>query len=153
MSMSLGLLIHSSNRILAGRKRGALLAASAFQFRPSRTNHHRSGVSLSLDSAHGATRRRILSSRLLSASRSSSSSSTIFTSTDNDDKKTNDTVNCQVFFETTKTFSDLGIQSEVLRKRIPFSYPTKVQAATIPSIQQGTDVTIGAETGSGKVRK
>ena len=50
-----------------------------------------------------------------------------------------------------KNFADLGIQSDVLRRRIPFTYPTKVQSVTIPSIRQGTDVTIGAETGSGKV--
>lgn len=55
------------------------------------------------------------------------------------------------FFATHQSFEDLGIQSQVLRQRIPFAAPTKVQAATIARVQNGGDVTIGAETGSGKV--
>lgn len=56
------------------------------------------------------------------------------------------------FFATNTTFEDLGIQSQILRQRIPFALPTKVQAAAIERILQGGDITIGAETGSGKVR-
>jgi hypothetical protein len=164
MSMSLGLLIHSScNGFFKARM---LAAAAAFQLpHLSRRKRHQHGSAVSSFSLISSaafqscpTGRRLHSSRLHYSSLASTSSGTSRSGTDdpNADDDTTTRTNKeqqQVFFETTKTFADLGIQSDVLRRRIPFTYPTKVQSVTIPSIRQGTDVTIGAETGSGKVKK
>ncbi|MGC8651979.1 MAG: DEAD/DEAH box helicase [Candidatus Micrarchaeia archaeon] len=51
-----------------------------------------------------------------------------------------------------KTFSELGINSELVAKlnAIGFASPTEVQEATIPLIMQGKDVIVRSKTGSGK---
>jgi hypothetical protein len=172
MTMSLVLLIHSSCNGFFGARRLAA-AAAAFQLPQSLLRHqHGSAVVSSAAFQYRSTAatsfpagRRIHSSNLLfssSASTSSGSGSSVgvgvISGTDDPNADDHDTTTRtnqeqQDFFETTKTFADLRIQSDVLRRRIPFPFPTKVQSITIPSIRQGTDVTIGAETGSGKVKK
>lgn len=59
------------------------------------------------------------------------------------------------FFAQHKTFDTLGLRSTLLRQRIhdilQFHCPTSVQAATFQAIANTTqDVTVGAETGSGR---
>jgi hypothetical protein len=167
MSMTLGLLMRSSGSsgffgerkacwrtIISTAGRGGSLLL-AFQAPQSRKRHQSRKDSSSLISSTALQyssvdtsdptrgRRRLFSS---STTRLFSSSSAADTTATNKEQQQQ-----HVFFETATTFTDLGIQSDVLKRRIPFACPTKVQAATIPSIKQGTDVTIGAETGSGKV--
>jgi superfamily II DNA/RNA helicase len=51
------------------------------------------------------------------------------------------------------TFESIGVTSPILLQRLEklgLSRPSSVQASAYAAIQQGTDVTIGAETGSGK---
>ena len=61
------------------------------------------------------------------------------------------------FFAKDPDFASLGIQSEVLLRRLGdmgITRPTAVQSAAYTSIRKSqNDTTIGAETGSGKVRK
>ncbi len=55
-------------------------------------------------------------------------------------------------FDTTKTFADLGLRSEVLEglTKRGFVHPTRIQAALIPMALKGHDVLGQAKTGTGK---
>lgn len=63
-----------------------------------------------------------------------------------------DTIN-DFFAAPDVTFESIGVTSPILLQRLEklgLSRPSAVQASAYTAIQQGTDVTIGAETGSGK---
>lgn len=53
---------------------------------------------------------------------------------------------------TGRTFSDLGLTSEILAsvKAVGFEHPTPIQAAVIPAALEGKDIIALAQTGSGK---
>ena len=57
----------------------------------------------------------------------------------------------QVF--TTKSFTDIGVTDPIVLQnleRLNIFNPTKIQAASIPLMVEGTDVLLHAQTGSGK---
>jgi len=55
-------------------------------------------------------------------------------------------------FDTSKTFADLGLHSDVLKgvNEAGFKHPTDIQATLIPAVLTGSDVIGQAKTGTGK---